>query len=90
MRLFKGANMPVVTNLIADTFGSHLGKYSERLKLTQKGETLAQAPLLHLQSVHILSMGVSVSAAAPNSPACAAGPRANACLTPTASIAPAC
>jgi CRISPR-associated protein Cas1 len=62
MRLFKGANMPVVTNLIADTFGSHLGKYSERLKLTQKGETLAQAPLLHLQSVHILSMGVSISA----------------------------
>lgn len=54
--------MPIVTNLIADTFGSHLGKYSERLKLTHKGQTLAQAPLIHLESVHILSMGVSVSA----------------------------
>lgn len=54
--------MAIVTNLIADTFGSHVGKYSERLKVMQKGETLAQAPLLHLESVHILSKGVSVSA----------------------------
>src|SRR5258707_15829984 len=54
--------MPIVAQLIADTFGSHIGKYSERLKITQKGETLAQAPLMHLESVHILSMGVSISA----------------------------
>lgn len=54
--------MPIVSHLIADQFGSHVGKYSERLKVTQKGETLVQAPLLHLESVHILSMGVSISA----------------------------
>lgn len=52
----------IVEHLIADTFGSHLGKYSERLKVTQNGETLAQAPLLHLKSVMIASRGVSVSA----------------------------
>lgn len=54
--------MPIVAHLVADTFGSHVGKYSERLKVTQKGQTLAQAPLIHLQSVHITSRGVSISA----------------------------
>jgi CRISPR-associated protein Cas1 len=54
--------MPIVAQLIADQFGSHVGKYSERLKVTQKGETLAQAPLMHLESVHVLSLGVSISA----------------------------
>ncbi len=54
--------MPIVQHLIADTFGSHIGKYSQRLKVTQKGETLAQAPLLHLETVSVLSRGVSISA----------------------------
>ncbi len=54
--------MPLVQNLIADAYGCHIGKYSERLKVTKKGETLAQAPLLHLESVHVLSLGVSISA----------------------------
>lgn len=54
--------MTIVKHLIADTFGSHVGKYSERLKVTQKGETLTQAPLLHLEAVSILNMGVSISA----------------------------
>jgi len=54
--------MPVVKHLIADQFGSHVGKYSQRLKVTQKGQTLAQAPLLHLEEVSVLSRGVSVSA----------------------------
>lgn len=54
--------MPVIQHLIADTFGSHIGKYSQRLKITQKGETLAQAPLLHLETVSVLSRGVSISA----------------------------
>lgn len=53
--------MPIVRHLIADTFGSHIGKYSQRLKVTQKKTTLAKAPLLHLESVHILSRGVSIS-----------------------------
>lgn len=54
--------MAIVTHLVADVFGSHIGKYSERLKLTKQGEVLAQAPLLHLQSVLIVSRGVSISA----------------------------
>jgi len=52
----------IVEHLHADTFGSHIGKYSKRLKITQGGEVLAQAPLLHLQSVLIGSRGVSISA----------------------------
>ncbi|NWF65685.1 MAG: CRISPR-associated endonuclease Cas1 [Chloroflexi bacterium] len=54
--------MPIVQNLIADVFGSHIGKYSERLKVTQGEAVLAQAPLLHLESVTITSKGVSISA----------------------------
>lgn len=54
--------MPVIEHLIAEQFGTHIGKYQERLKVTYKGEVLIQAPLLHLQSVHILSEGVSISA----------------------------
>lgn len=52
----------IVEHLIAETFGTHIGKYSERLKITQKGKTLTQAPLLHLQSVIVNSRGVSISA----------------------------
>ena len=52
----------IVDHLHADTFGSHIGKYSKRLKVTQGGEVLSQAPLLHLQSVLITSRGVSISA----------------------------
>jgi CRISP-associated protein Cas1 len=52
----------IIEHLIANTFGSHIGKYSERLKITQKDSTLAQAPLLHLRSVTIASSGVSISA----------------------------
>ena len=48
--------------LIADTFGTHIGKYSKRLKVTQGGETLAQAPILHLKAVYIVEQGVSISA----------------------------
>ena len=56
--------MPIIRHLIIDAFGAHLGKYSQRLKVTCKGETLAQAPLLHLQSVTIAGRGVSLSAEA--------------------------
>ena len=54
--------MPIIQDLIADEFGSHIGKYSGRLKVTKKKEVLAQAPLLHLESVLISSSGVSISA----------------------------
>ncbi|HID54528.1 MAG TPA: CRISPR-associated endonuclease Cas1 [Anaerolineae bacterium] len=56
--------MPIIQHLIADQFGSHVGKYQGRLKVTQAKETLAQAPLLHLETVTIASSGVSISAAA--------------------------
>lgn len=54
--------MPVVQHLIADTFGAHLGRYGERLKLTKGGELLAQAPLMHLETVTIANHAVSISA----------------------------
>lgn len=54
--------MPIIQDLIADEFGSFVGKYSGRLKITRKKEVLAQAPLLHLESVTIASSGVSISA----------------------------
>jgi len=54
--------MPIVRHLIVDQFGAHIGKYSERLKVTKKGELLVQAPLIHLESVVIANQGVSISA----------------------------
>lgn len=54
--------MAIVAHLIAEKFGTHIGKYQGRLKVTQKGETLTQAPLIHLQSVSILNHGISISA----------------------------
>lgn len=56
--------MPIIQNLIADEFGSHIGKYQGRLKVTQAKKVLAQAPLLHLETVTVASSGVSISAAA--------------------------
>ncbi|MCP5099015.1 MAG: CRISPR-associated endonuclease Cas1 [Chloroflexi bacterium] len=54
--------MPIIQNLIADTFGTHIGKYQGRLKVTKRKEVLAQAPLLHLETVTVASSGVSISA----------------------------
>lgn len=54
--------MPIIQHLIAEQFGSHIGKYQGRLKVTQGGKTLAQAPLLHLETVIIAGGGVSISA----------------------------
>ncbi|MFQ3537076.1 MAG: CRISPR-associated endonuclease Cas1 [Aggregatilineales bacterium] len=54
--------MPIVTHLIAETFGTHISKRSERLQLTKGSEVLQEAPLLHLQMVLIASLGVSISA----------------------------
>ena len=54
--------MPIIQHLIADEFGSHVGKYQGRLKVTKKKEVLAQAPLLHLETLTIGNQGVSLSA----------------------------
>lgn len=50
--------------LIADEFGTHIGKHSQRLRLTRSKtrEKLGDYPLLHLEAVLVLSQGVSVSA----------------------------
>lgn len=56
--------MSIIQHLVVDEYGAHVGKYSERLKVTKKSETLAQAPLLHLESVTIANQGVSISAEA--------------------------
>jgi len=54
--------MTITQHLIVEEFGAYIGKHSERLKVTKKGETLAQAPLLHLETVLITGSGVSISA----------------------------
>jgi CRISPR-associated protein Cas1 len=54
--------MPIIQHLIADEFGSHVGKYQGRLKITKQQEVLAQAPLLHLETLTIANQGVSISA----------------------------
>ncbi|RME13406.1 MAG: CRISPR-associated endonuclease Cas1, partial [Ardenticatenia bacterium] len=55
-------------HLIADEFGTHIGKHSQRLRLTRSKthEKLGDYPLLHLEAVLILSQGVSISADAIN------------------------
>lgn len=54
--------MAIVEHVYADQPGSYLGKYSERLRLSKKGETLQEAPLMHLKSVTIANRGVTLSA----------------------------
>lgn len=54
--------MPIVQELFADVFGSHIGKHSERLMYTKGKAVLAQAPLMHLEQVIVASRGVSISA----------------------------
>ncbi|MEA3338742.1 MAG: CRISPR-associated endonuclease Cas1 [Chloroflexota bacterium] len=60
--------MPIVKQLIVDEFGVHVGKHSGRLQVMRIGEgtpserKVAEAPLLHLDSVLISGRGVSLSA----------------------------
>ncbi|MDE3089466.1 MAG: CRISPR-associated endonuclease Cas1 [Chloroflexota bacterium] len=54
--------MSIVQNLIVEEYGTFIGKHSERLIVTKGAETLAQAPLLHLESVLIAGHGVGISA----------------------------
>ncbi len=54
--------MSIVQNLIVEEFGAFIGKHSERLIVTKGDEKIAQAPLLHLESVLIAGHGVSISA----------------------------
>lgn len=52
----------IVQHLVIDQYGAFLGKHSERLIVTKGEEKIAQAPLIHLESVVIANRGVSLSA----------------------------
>lgn len=56
--------MGIVQHLVVEQFGRHVGKHQERLQVTEikTGETVIEAPLLHLEDVLIASRGVSISA----------------------------
>jgi CRISPR-associated protein Cas1 len=56
--------MPIIRELVVDQYGAHLTRHSERLVLSQKGNKLLEAPLMHLECVLVASPGVSVSASA--------------------------
>ncbi|GIV84803.1 MAG: CRISPR-associated endonuclease Cas1 [Candidatus Roseilinea sp.] len=47
--------------LIVEDFGAYVGKRSERLRVTVKGELKAEAPLLYLRQVIVRARGVSLS-----------------------------
>lgn len=59
--------MPIIQHLIVDQYGVHVSKKSGRLLVKRVGEgtlgerTVAQAPLMHLESVLIAGRGISVS-----------------------------
>jgi hypothetical protein len=51
--------MAVIEHLFVEQFGAFIGKTSERLVVSVRGERIAQAPLLYLQAVTIASDGFS-------------------------------
>ncbi len=57
--------MPIVEHLIVDQYGAFIGKHSGRLRVTRqkdgKTEKLAEAPIMHLQSVLVTGKGVGFS-----------------------------
>lgn len=56
--------MGVIQHLVVEEYGRHVGKHQGRLRVTESktGATVADAPLIHLESVLIGSHGVSISA----------------------------
>lgn len=58
--------MPIVSHLVLAEPGLHVAKHSGRLRVTRvkSGERVAEAPLIHLQTVLVASRGVSLTAAA--------------------------
>lgn len=57
----EGDVVETLDTLIVEEFGAYVGKHSERLKVTVKGETKVETPLITLRQVLIKSRGVSVS-----------------------------
>jgi CRISPR-associated protein Cas1 len=60
--------MAIVQHLIVDDYGAFIGKHSRRLQVMRSGEgtpaerMVAEAPLLHLESVLVSGRGISLSA----------------------------
>jgi len=54
--------MPIIQSLIIDQYGAFVGKHSGRLRVTKDKETLAEAPLLHLEQVLVTGEGIGLSA----------------------------
>ena len=48
-------------DLIVDQFGCFIGKKSERLRVTRKGEVMQEIPFFELKSVLVIAQGVSIS-----------------------------
>lgn len=53
--------MAIVQQLIVEEYGAFLGKHHGRLQVTVKDQIVAEAPLLRLEAVLILSNGVGLS-----------------------------
>lgn len=53
--------MPIIENLIVEEYGAFVGKKQGRVVVTVKDKTVAEAPILHLQTIVVASNGVSVS-----------------------------
>jgi len=54
--------MTIIQHLIVDQFGAFIGKHSERILVTKGDQKIAQAPLIHLESILVAAQGVSLSA----------------------------
>lgn len=50
-----------MAELIVERFGAYVGKHSERVRVTVKGEVVEERPLYGLEHVLVLSRGVSLS-----------------------------
>ena len=53
--------MPIIETLVVEEYGAFVGKKQGRVVVTVKDKTVAEAPLLHLQTIVVASNGVSVS-----------------------------
>jgi len=56
--------MPIVEDLIVSDYGAFVGLHSERLRLTVPDQKAQDVPLMHLQSVQIVTRSASLSASA--------------------------
>ncbi len=55
------SNVQPLQTLIVEDFGAYVGKHSERLRVTVKGEIKAEVPLIYLRQVIVKGRGVSIS-----------------------------